>query len=200
MECVICWKKYFWWLLWRVKNLRSTACKHLCKHYRKCDVIYRYLHNELIWCLLMVEYLQNNFIMKWTTHFINFTGWIPLRYGSTTTSPIIAHCQKNSDVKRRISHCDPQNLQYKAHPEFWPSHWRIFKTSLYYKMRLILQTKRYHESYCYWKWLCWANFCTFHGTFKFLRLIGSEDQRYGSNFLRIIAISLKFGRVMHSTM
>ena len=94
MECVICWKKYFWWLLRRVKNLRSTACKHLCKHYRKCDDIYRYLHNELIWCLLMVQYLQNNLIMKWTTHFIHFTGWIPLKYGSTTTSPIIAHCQK----------------------------------------------------------------------------------------------------------
>ena len=132
-------KKYFWWLLRRVKNLRSTACKH----YRKCDVIYRYLHIELIWCLLMVQYLQNNVIMKWTTRFIRFTGWIPLKYGSTTTPPIIAHCQKNSDVKPRISHCDSQNLQYKTHPEFWPSHRRIFKTSLYYKTRLILETRRY---------------------------------------------------------
>ena len=50
---------------------------------------------------------------------------------------------KNSDVKPRISHCDPQNLQYKVHPEFWPSHRRIFKTSLYYKTRLILETRRY---------------------------------------------------------
>ena len=83
-------KKYFWWLLRRVKNLRSTACKH----YRKCDVIYRYLHIELIWCLLMVQYLQNNIIMKLTTRFIRFTGWIPLKYGSTITPPIIAHCQK----------------------------------------------------------------------------------------------------------
>ena len=40
------------------------------------------------------EYLQNNVIMKWTTRFIRFTGWIPLKYGSTTTPPIIAHCQK----------------------------------------------------------------------------------------------------------
>ena len=32
--------------------------------------------------------------MKWTTRFIHFTGWIPLKYGSTTTPPIIAHCQK----------------------------------------------------------------------------------------------------------
>ena len=64
---------------------KSTACKH----YRKCDVIYRYLHIELIWCLLMVQYLQNNVIMKWTTRFIRFTGWIPLKYGSTTTPPII---------------------------------------------------------------------------------------------------------------
>ena len=50
---------------------------------------------------------------------------------------------KNSDVKARISHCDSHNLQYKTHPEFWPSHRRIFKTSLYYKTRLILETRRY---------------------------------------------------------
>ena len=49
---------------------------------------------------------------------------------------------KNSDVKPRISHCDSQNLQYKTHPEFWPSHRRIFKTSLYYKTRLILETRQ----------------------------------------------------------
>ena len=42
----------------------------------------------------MVQYLQNNVIMKWTTRFIRFTGWIPLKHGSTTTPPIIAHCQK----------------------------------------------------------------------------------------------------------
>ena len=50
---------------------------------------------------------------------------------------------KNSDVKPSISHCDSQNLQYKTHPEFWPSHRWIFKTSLYYKTRLILETRRY---------------------------------------------------------
>ena len=53
---------------------------------------------------------------------------------------------KNSDVKPRISHCDSQNLQYKTHPEFWPSHRQIFKTSLYYKTRLILETRRYHQT------------------------------------------------------
>ena len=42
----------------------------------------------------MVQYLQNNVIMKWTTCFIRFTRWIPLKYGSTITPPIIAHCQK----------------------------------------------------------------------------------------------------------
>ena len=60
------------------------------------NVIYRYLHIELIWRLLMVQYLQNNVIMKWTTHFIRFTGWISLKYGSTTTPPIIGHCKKTS--------------------------------------------------------------------------------------------------------
>ena len=42
----------------------------------------------------MVQYLQNNVIMKSTTRFIRFIGWIPLKYGSITTPPIIAHCQK----------------------------------------------------------------------------------------------------------
>ena len=42
----------------------------------------------------MVQYLQNNVIMKWTTRFIRFIGWIPLKYGSTTTPPIIAHSKK----------------------------------------------------------------------------------------------------------
>ena len=50
---------------------------------------------------------------------------------------------KNSDVKPRISHCDSQNLQFKTHPEIWPSYRQIFKMSLYYKTRLILETRRY---------------------------------------------------------
>ena len=166
-------RKLFWWLLRRVKNLRSTTCKHRRK-YGKCDVIYRYLHIELIWRLLMVQYLQNNVIMKWTARFIRFTGWVPLKYGSTTTPPVIAHCKKNSDIKRRISYCDPLNLQYKTHPEFWPSHSRIFKTSLYYKSRLILETRRYidtlgsrfifyidtqHEKSCSYINLSWVTYC-----------------------------------------
>ena len=47
---------------------------------------------------------------------------------------------KNFDVKRYISHCE--NLQYKWHPEFWPSHRRISRR-VYYKTRLILETRRY---------------------------------------------------------
>ena len=66
---------------------------------------------------------------------------------------------KNSDVKPRISHCDSQNLQYKTHPEFWPSHRRIFKTSLYYKTRLILETRRYSE-YLNLYLQIWKSTCT----------------------------------------
>ena len=107
-------KKYFWWLLRRVKNLRSTACKH----YRKCDVIYRYLHIELIWCLLMVQYLPNNVIMKWTTRFIRFTGWIPLKYGSTTTPPIIAHCQKTPMSSLVFHIAIPKTSNIRCTPSF----------------------------------------------------------------------------------
>ena len=88
-------------------NIHVSECKCYCLHlvpkfgdmcdrqnWRLHPTVYRYLHIELIWCLLMVQYLQNNVIMKWTTRYIRFTGWIPLKYGSTTTPPIIAHCQK----------------------------------------------------------------------------------------------------------
>ena len=112
--CVSCWK-HFWWLLRRVKNLQSTACKH----YRKCDVIYRYLHIELIWWLLMVQYLQNNVIMKWTTRFIRFTGWIPLKYGSTTTPPIIAHCQKTLMSSLVFHIAIPKTSNIRRTPSFY---------------------------------------------------------------------------------
>ena len=107
-------KKNFWWLLRRVKNLPSTACKH----YWKCDVICRYLHIELIWCLLMVQYLQNNVIMKWTTRFIRFTGWIPLKYGSTTTPPIIAHCQKTPMSSLIFHIAIPKTSNIRCTPSF----------------------------------------------------------------------------------
>ena len=58
----------------------------------------------------MVQYLQNNVIMKWATRFIRFTGWIPLKYGSTT---YYCSLSKNSDVKRRISYCDPKTPNIK---------------------------------------------------------------------------------------
>ena len=126
-------KKYFWWLLRRVKNLRSTACKH----YRKCDVIYRYLHIELIWCLLMVQYLQNNVIMKWTTRFIRFTGWIPLKYGSTTTPPIIAHCQKTPMSSLVFHIAIPKTSNIRRTPSF------DLLTDEFSKRVSILETRRY---------------------------------------------------------
>ena len=68
MECAICWKNIFG-DFFDGSRISDRHWSTACKHYRKCDVIYRYLHIELIWCLLMVQYLQNNVIMKWTTCF-----------------------------------------------------------------------------------------------------------------------------------
>ena len=85
----------------------------------------------------MVQYLQNNVIMKWTTRFVSFTGWIPLKYGSTTTPPIIAHLSKNSDVKRRISYCDPQTSNIRRTSSFdlltveFPKQFSIIRRALY---------------------------------------------------------------------
>ena len=118
-----------------------------------------------IWCLLMVQYLQNNVVMKWTTRFIHFTGRIPLKYGSTPTPPIITHCQKLRCQASYFTLRSP-NLQYRMHHEFWPSHRWIFKMSLYHKTCLIVKNWRY----C-WGWssvpLLWrhreaGHFCINH--------------------------------------
>ena len=90
----------------------------------------------------MVQYLQNKVIMKWTTCFIRFTSSIPLKYMAQPQLHLLWLTVKKTDVKPRISNCDPQNLQYKVQPEFLPSHWRIFKTSLYYKKCLMLENWR----------------------------------------------------------
>ena len=58
---------------------------------------------------------------------------------STTTPPIITHHQKLWCLRLCISHY-AQKLQNKMYPKFWPSPTQIFKTSLYYKMRLILES------------------------------------------------------------
>ena len=47
-------------------------------------------------------------------HFIRFTGWIPLKYGSTTTPSIIAHCQK--------LRCSGRQNQRPIVPDEWHNH------------------------------------------------------------------------------
>ena len=88
----------------------------------------------------MVQYLQNNVIMKSTTRFIHFTGWIPLKYGSITTPPIIAHCQKTLMSSIVFHIAIPKTSNIRRTPSFDLR--QIFKTSLYYKTRLILETRR----------------------------------------------------------
>ena len=67
---------------------------------------------------------------------------------------------KNSDVKRRISHCDPKTSNIRHSPNFFPSHRRIFKTSLYYKTRLMLETRCYFYLTKYWPMLTQLTGCT----------------------------------------
>ena len=118
-------KRYFWWLLRRVTDLQSTACKH----YRKCDVTDRYLHIELIWCLLMVQYLQNTkTTLSWNGQLILLA--LRARFPWNMAPPqlhLLSLTVKNSDVKLRISHCDPKNLQYNMHPSFDFSHMKFSK-------------------------------------------------------------------------
>ena len=58
-------------------------------------------------------------IMKWTTRFIRFTGWIPLKYGSTTTPPIIAHCQKTPMSSLVFHIAIPQTSNISRTPSFY---------------------------------------------------------------------------------
>ena len=66
----------------------------------------------------MVQYLQNNVIMKWTTRFIRFTRWIPLKYGSTITPPIIAHCQKTPMSSTVFHIAIPKTSNIRRTPSF----------------------------------------------------------------------------------
>ena len=68
----------------------------------------------------MVQYLQNNVIIKWTTRFIPFTGWIHLKYGSTTTGPIITHCQKTPMSSLVFHIAIPKTSNIRRTPSFDP--------------------------------------------------------------------------------
>ena len=91
-----------------------------------------------------------------------------MKYGSTPTPPIIAHCQ-NSNV-RQASYFIllTKKLLYKMHPEFWLSARQIFKTSLYNKTRLILENLRYAVLWCVqiigfiMAWRLYSFVCTLH--------------------------------------
>ena len=90
----------------------------------------------------MVQYLQNNVIMKWTTRFIRFTGWIPLKYGSTATPPIIAHCKKTpmSSLVFHIAIPKTSNISRTLSFDLLTDE---FSKRVYYMTRLILETRRY---------------------------------------------------------
>ena len=118
-----------------------------CKH----RAVSPSVHIELIWCLLMVQYLQNNVIMKWTTRFTSFNGWIPLKYGSTTTPPIIAHCQNLQCQASNFTLRSPKTSNIRRTQSLTFSQTN-FKTSLYYKTRLILENWWYFETVMMVKW------------------------------------------------
>ena len=137
-------KKIFWWLLRRVKNLRSTTCEHRRKHYRKCHLQISSYRIDLTSVNGPISRKQCYYEMDYS--FYSFYWLDSLEIWLDHNSTYYRSLSKNSDVKRHISYCDPQNLQYNTHPKFWPSHRRIFKTSLYYKTHLILVTRRYIDT------------------------------------------------------
>ena len=115
------------------KISRSWAPKNGVQHATAIYPIPRYTRPRYIGLTLYYEMDYSFYSFYWLD---SLEIW--LDHNSTYYRSL----SKNSDVKPRISHCDSQNLQYKTHPEFWPSHRQIFKTSLYYKTHLILETRR----------------------------------------------------------
>ena len=87
----------------------------------------------------MVQYLQNNVIMKWTTRFIRFTGWIPLKYGSTTTPPIIAHYKKTPMSSLVFHIAIPKTSNIRRTPSF-----DLLTEEFSKRVSIILETRRYH--------------------------------------------------------
>ena len=61
---------------------------------------------------------KNNVIMKWTTRFTSFNGWIPLKYGSTTTPPIIAHGQNLRCQGSNFTLQSPKTSNIRRIPSF----------------------------------------------------------------------------------
>ena len=98
----------------------------------------------------MVQYIQNNVIMKWTARFIRFTGWVPLKYGSTTNPSIIAHCQKTAMSSVVFHIAIPQTSNIRRTPSFdLPTvefSKRVSIISRALSGRLILKTRRYIDT------------------------------------------------------
>ena len=124
MECVICWKNIF-------GDFFDGSRISDRRHVNTTENAMSSTDNGSISPKQCYYEMENLF-------FICFTSWIPLKYGSTQLHLLSLTVKR---LRCLASHFTlyPQNLQYRTHPHFWPSHRRIFKTSLYYKMCLILE-------------------------------------------------------------
>ena len=94
----------------------------------------------------MVQYLQNNVIMKWITRLIRFTGRIPLKYGSTTTPPIIAHCQKTPMLSVVFHIAIPKTSNIRRTPSFDLPRVEFSKGVSIIRRAIILETRRYIDT------------------------------------------------------
>ena len=132
-------KKYFLWLLRWVSRISDR--RHVNTTENEISPTDIFISNWF-WPLSMVQYLQNNVSMKWTTRFTSFNGWIPLKYGSTTTPPIIAHSQNLRCQASNFTLRSPKTSIIRGTQSFdlLPDE---FSKRVYYKTRLILETRRY---------------------------------------------------------
>ena len=117
VECVICWENYFWWLHRRFKNLRSTTCKHRRKLRKmRCHLQISSYRIDLTSVNGPIYPKQCYYEMDCSFYSFYWLG--SLEIWLDHNSIYYRSLSKNSDVKRRISYCDPQTSNIRHTPSF----------------------------------------------------------------------------------
>ena len=145
MECVIVEKNIFGDFVGsRISDRRHAVAyvntgKHRRKYYRKCDVIYRYLHIELIWRLLMVQYLQKQCYYEMDYSFYSFY-WLDSLVTIIATLGVLWASRRTTgpqDAQRRVAIIVTTRCISKTHasggkrtlPEGTHSLWGVWNAS-----------------------------------------------------------------------
>ena len=125
MECVICWKNI---LCDFSDGSRISDQRHVNTSKNEMSPTDIFISNWFDVCLW--SNIQCYYEMDYSFLLVLMTGF-PWNMARPQLHLLLLSKSLMSSLEFHIA--ITQNLQYKLHPEFWPSPRRIFKTSLYYK-------------------------------------------------------------------